>query len=496
MAKLTLTDLTNLQNESSAVATINANNALVEAAMEKTLSRDGQTPNTWTAAVDANSQRLYNLPVPTASTEPLRLGDVTNDIVSVFLGDSGIGGTKGLVPAPTAGEAAAGEYLKASGTFTTLDGSNWTGPAWASYSTIYTGFTGNINSFPITSRFGSNVVGCAEAIAGLVDVPSTSAAGNHSAGVAGYARSASTSQGGVGTFGAGMCAADGVSAWSFNSIITNAAVPNPGNGAGFDNCTLYAFELDFNIMKKGGVTPNCPVRGLYFIGASEVQPNSPVVNTIEVDGLNFSGTKIPWKQAFVVVDGAAQTFANIGSISVNTGSTTSDGQPIKASAYSGGVQKAGQLYLNSLGNWWIEPSSGSGIDTPSGTTYQVAGATVADNLAWTAWTPTVTTGAGTITTLGTVVARYKRLGKCINFTIKIPITTNGTGSGNIAFTLPGGFTPFADFAPSGYENTAYGGILQCRGSSGSNNVTLLKYDNTYPGANGATLVISGTYEIT
>lgn len=377
-----------------------------------------------------------------------------------------------------------------------LEQAKWPGPAWASYSTIYGGLEANINAFPITSRFGSNIVGCAEALAGLVDVPSPSAAGNHSAGVAGYARTASTSQGGVGTFGAGMCAADGVSAWAFNSIITNAAVPNPGNGAGYDTCTLYAFELDFNIVKKGGATPTGPLRGLYFIGASEVQPNSPTVNTIEIDGLNFTGTKIPWKQAFVVCDGAAQTFANIGAINVNTGSTTSDGQPIKASAYSSGALKAGQIYLNSLGNWWIEPTAGSGIDTPSGTIYQVAGAAVADNLAWTAWAPTVASGSGSITTLGTVVARFKRQGKRLYFTVKIPITTNGTGAGNLTFTLPGGFAPFADFAPVGFESTAYGGILQCRGSAGSNNVTLRKYDNTYPGADGATLVVSGTYEIT
>jgi hypothetical protein len=377
-----------------------------------------------------------------------------------------------------------------------LDTIDKTGPAWASYSNIYSGFTSNINSYPVTARFGSNAVGCAEAMAGLVDVPSTSAAGNHSAGVAGYARSASTSQGGVGTFGAGMCTADGVSAWAFNSIITNAAIPNPGNGAGYDTCTLYGFELDFNIMKKGGATPTGPLRGLYFIGASEVQPNSPTVNTIEIDGLNFTGTKIPWKQAFVVVDGAAQTFANIGSISVNTGATTSDGQPIKASAYSGGVQKAGQIYLNSLGNWWLEPSAGSGIDTPSGTIYQVNSVPVADNLGWTAWTPTVAPQTGAFTTLGTVTARYKRLGKTIQFNIKIAITTNGTGADSISFTLPGGFTPQADFSCSGYESTAYGASLQCRGLAGANSVAVLKYDSAYPGANNATLVITGAYEIT
>lgn len=77
MAKLTLTDLTNLQNEATAVAAINANNALIEAALELTVSRNNQSPNTWTHEKDANSQRLFNLPEPQSATEPLRLGDIS-----------------------------------------------------------------------------------------------------------------------------------------------------------------------------------------------------------------------------------------------------------------------------------------------------------------------------------------------------------------------------------------------------------------------------------
>lgn len=37
--------------------------------------------------------------------------------LSVMVGDSGSGGTKGLVPAPASGDAAAGKFLKADGTF-------------------------------------------------------------------------------------------------------------------------------------------------------------------------------------------------------------------------------------------------------------------------------------------------------------------------------------------------------------------------------------------
>lgn len=41
-------------------------------------------------------------------------------ILNNFVGDSGSGGTKGLVPAPAAGDAAAGKFLKADGTFAAI----------------------------------------------------------------------------------------------------------------------------------------------------------------------------------------------------------------------------------------------------------------------------------------------------------------------------------------------------------------------------------------
>jgi hypothetical protein len=78
MAKLTLSDLTSLTNEASAVSTINNNNAATETALENTLSRDGTSPNTMGANIDMNSNRILNLPAPVADTEPARFIDVGN----------------------------------------------------------------------------------------------------------------------------------------------------------------------------------------------------------------------------------------------------------------------------------------------------------------------------------------------------------------------------------------------------------------------------------
>lgn len=63
---------------------------------------------------------------------------VTSELDAV-VGDSGSGGTKGLVPAPAAGDAAAGKYLKADGTWATVSAGSVEGTA-----VLSTGETGGV----------------------------------------------------------------------------------------------------------------------------------------------------------------------------------------------------------------------------------------------------------------------------------------------------------------------------------------------------------------
>ena len=76
MAKLTLTDLASLTNETTAINQINANGALVEAALENTVSRDGTSPNTMSGAIDMNSNKLLNVATGTASTDGITLAQL------------------------------------------------------------------------------------------------------------------------------------------------------------------------------------------------------------------------------------------------------------------------------------------------------------------------------------------------------------------------------------------------------------------------------------
>lgn len=90
MTKITLTNLVNLQNETTAVNAINNNSAVLTTAFDNTLSRDGTSPNTMGAPLDMNSNQIINLPTPVTANSPVRLQDL-----STFAG----GGTINTLPA-------------------------------------------------------------------------------------------------------------------------------------------------------------------------------------------------------------------------------------------------------------------------------------------------------------------------------------------------------------------------------------------------------------
>lgn len=76
MSKVTLQTIANLDNPNTAVAQLNNNFTLLQDIIDLLLSRDGTSPNTMTADLDMNANRILDLPSPTTSTEPARHGDI------------------------------------------------------------------------------------------------------------------------------------------------------------------------------------------------------------------------------------------------------------------------------------------------------------------------------------------------------------------------------------------------------------------------------------
>lgn len=90
MIDVSLTDLANLENQTTAVNAINNNNATITTAFEDALSLSGTLPNQMGSNIDMNSFRILNLPSPLTADEPLRLQDL-----DTFVG----GGTVTNIPA-------------------------------------------------------------------------------------------------------------------------------------------------------------------------------------------------------------------------------------------------------------------------------------------------------------------------------------------------------------------------------------------------------------
>lgn len=108
--------------------------------------------------------------------------------------------------------------------------------------------------------------------------------------------------------------------------------------------------------------------------------------------------------------------------------------------------------------------------------------------AWASYVPVITGATGTIT-LATATGRWTQVGKTTFVEIDLTITTNGTGGTAVDATLPVAGNGFSAF--SGRDFTS-GKMLQ--GVVSGATLVIFNYDNSYPGADGERLVISGSYE--
>lgn len=120
------------------------------------------------------------------------------------------------------------------------------------------------------------------------------------------------------------------------------------------------------------------------------------------------------------------------------------------------------------------------------------GTIYADDL-WITHATEVTSQTGTITTVGAVSVRYKRKGWLVDVVFDISITTNGTGAGDVRFTLPFAAAGFSNGA--GREVALTGNALSVQTTNSSSSCQIIKFDNTYPATNGSRLAGSISYRI-
>jgi len=152
-------------------------------------------------------------------------------------------------------------------------------------------------------------------------------------------------------------------------------------------------------------------------------------------------------------------------------------------------------YGTSTQTWgiYVDPAVGNGQATIGDNT--LVGNTLGpiSGSSWATYTPTVTSGTGTFTTVS-ATGRYRQIGKVVNFQVKVTITTNGTAAGSVNSTLPFPCTAAANYIAAGREDGVSGKMLQGKITGGGSTILIVNYDASYPGANGAIVYINGTYE--
>jgi hypothetical protein len=108
---------------------------------------------------------------------------------------------------------------------------------------------------------------------------------------------------------------------------------------------------------------------------------------------------------------------------------------------------------------------------------------------WTTWSPTITSITGSLTTVTTNQARYRRLGNICDIYLRLTIDTNGSGATGIRFTIP--INSIRATILYGIDSAGF--LLQAVGQT--TYFDLYKFDNAYPGATGRILTIRGQYRV-
>lgn len=111
---------------------------------------------------------------------------------------------------------------------------------------------------------------------------------------------------------------------------------------------------------------------------------------------------------------------------------------------------------------------------------------------WLSFTPTVTAAVGTFTTVS-AVGKYLQRGRILDFRMAITITTNGTAATAVLATLP--VNAVITTIGHGKETAVTGVTMIGTITGGAASVSITNYLGTYPGGDGRTIIMVGSYEI-
>jgi hypothetical protein len=297
--------------------------------------------------------------------------------------------------------------------------------------------------------------------------------------------------------------------WSFDSNVTNYVLANAvafqiGRFDGLDAGRIfcYGYALGMNVVTTatsgslpGGTANLCGFQTFYSDGATTgllvagdqsdiafdrfIQTgNNPAVQSVRVFG---SGNKLNFKRMTLFGSTLSGVYVDTGNSNTIT---IGDYNSLNIDSDSSGDAEFLVVGATNKLRLLASPTTSA--------TNKYSGSGVIESPDWITYTPTVTSGAGSLTTKS-AVGRYRRQGKTVDVEIVITITTNGTGSSSIKATVP--FTS-ANFTTVLWAGRILTAGTACTGSVSTSDtlVSIVTYNNTYPGSDGAVIAVSGSYE--
>lgn len=154
-----------------------------------------------------------------------------------------------------------------------------------------------------TRSFGGNSI--PTSVSGAINIPATSTLYGQGVGIAGYAKTASTTTGAVPIFGQGDCEATGALVWGVNTV---------SQDNGFQT-TVWGAEIDVNLSNV-----NSAAFGVNVVGGSTVEPTSGTYGFWVGPLGTFSTPPKRWSKGVFVGDASSITGVEIGTANVAGGS--------------------------------------------------------------------------------------------------------------------------------------------------------------------------------